>query len=181
MVDQAENARAISALCEAGNITLDVFIDLNVGMNRTGVLPERAEALVDAILPLKSLQIIGLHGYDGHIHDAELSVRCQGADAAYALTERVFREISASLLSIGKGDGRYSYIPDVREAEGLRMQSRHVCVLGLGVWNAYPDMPFKVAALLITRVISVLDEHHVCVDLGYKAVARKVLCPVCFS
>ena len=94
LVDQAENARAISALCEAGNITLDVFIDLNVGMNRTGVLPERAEALVDAILPLKSLQIIGLHGYDGHIHDAELSVRCQGADAAYALTERVFREIS---------------------------------------------------------------------------------------
>lgn len=136
LVDQAENARAISALCEAGNITLDVFIDLNVGMNRTGVLPERAEALVDAILPLKSLQIIGLHGYDGHIHDAELSVRCQGADAAYALTERVFREISRQVcLSIGKGDGRYSYIPDVREAEGLRMQSRHVCVLGLGVWK----------------------------------------------
>ena len=50
-----------------------------------------------------------------------------------------------------------------------------------GYGNAYPDMPFKVAALLITRVISVLDEHHVCVDLGYKAVARKVLCPVCFS
>ena len=62
LVDQVENARAISALCEAGNITLDVFIDLNVGMNRTGVLPERAEALVDAILPLKSLQIIGVHG-----------------------------------------------------------------------------------------------------------------------
>ena len=90
-------------------------------------------------------------------------------------------DIPQVCLSIGKGDGRYSYIPDVREAEGLRMQSRHVCVLGLGVWNAYPDMPFKVAALLITRVISVLDEHHVCVDLGYKAVARKVLCPVCFS
>ena len=60
LVDQAENARAISALCEAGNITLDVFIDLNVGMNRTGVLPERAEALVDAILPLRSLRIAWL-------------------------------------------------------------------------------------------------------------------------
>ena len=130
LVDQAENARAISALCEAGNITLDVFIDLNVGMNRTGVLPERAEALVDAILPLKSLQIIGLHGYDGHIHDAELSVRCQGLDRTC-----VPGDIPQVCLSIGKGDGRYSYIPDVREAEGLRMQSRHVCVLGLGVWK----------------------------------------------
>ena len=27
------------------------------------------------------------------------------------------------------------------------------------------DMPFAVAAYWITRVISVLDEHHVCVDL----------------
>ena len=129
LVDQAENARAISALCEAGNITLDVFIDLNVGMNRTGVLPERAEALVNAILPLKSLQIIGLHGYDGHIHDAELSVRCRLDRTG------VPGDIPQVCLSIGKGDGRYSYIPDVREAEGLRMQFRHVCVLGLGVWK----------------------------------------------
>ena len=138
LVDQAENARAISALCEAGNITLDVFIDLNVGMNRTGVLPERAEALVDAILPLRSLRIIGLHGYDGHIHDAELSVRCQGADAAYALTERVFREISRKFAyplvkvmggtpSLGKSfapcvflepSGGETYLPE-RGASGL--------------------------------------------------------------
>lgn len=41
-------------------------------------------------------------------------------------------------------------------------------------------MPFKVAALLITRVISVLDEHHVCVDLGYKAVASESPLPRVF-
>ena len=131
LVDQAENARAISALCEAGNITLDVFIDLNVGMNRTGVLPERAEALVDAILPLKSLQIIGLHGYDGHIHG---TLPRRGCSVRLDRT-CVPGDIPQVCLSIGKGDGRYSYIPDVREAEGLRMQSRHVCVLGLGVWK----------------------------------------------
>lgn len=49
-----------------------------------------------------------------------------------------------------------------------------------GYGNAYPDMPFKVAALLITRVISVLDEHHVCVDLGYKAVASESPLPRVF-
>nr|WP_259463412.1 hypothetical protein [Parabacteroides distasonis] len=37
-------------------MTLDVLIDLNVGMNRTGILLERAEALVDEILPLRSLR-----------------------------------------------------------------------------------------------------------------------------
>ena len=41
LVDQAENARAISALCEAGNITSDVFIDLNIGALRAKRLHER--------------------------------------------------------------------------------------------------------------------------------------------
>ena len=181
LVDQAENARAISALCEAGNITLDVFIDLNVGMNRTGVLPERAEALVDAILPLKSLQIIGLHGYDGHIHDAELSVRCQGADAAYALTERVFREISRKFAyPLVKVMGGTPTFPMYAKRKDCECSPGTFVFWDWGYGNAYPDMPFKVAALLITRVISVLDEHHVCVDLGYKAVASESPLPRVF-
>lgn len=181
LVDQAENARAISALCEAGNITLDVFIDLNVGMNRTGVLPEQAEALVDAILPLKSLRIIGLHGYDGHIHDVELSVRCQGADAAYTLTERVSRKISRKFAyPLVKVMGGTPTFPMYARRKDCECSPGTFVFWDWGYGNAYPDMPFKVAALLITRVISVLDEHHVCVDLGYKAVASESPLPRVF-
>lgn len=181
LVDQVENAYAIAALCDTEKITLDVFIDLNVGMNRTGILPEHAVALVDAILSMKSLRIVGLHGYDGHIHDAELSARHQGAEAAYALTERVLQEISP----------RFSY-PLVKVMGGtptFPMYARRAdceCSPGTfvfwdwGYGNAYPDMPFQIAALLITRIISIVDEHHVCVDLGYKAVSSESPLPRVF-
>ena len=148
LVDQAENARAISALCEAGNITLDVFIDLNVGMNRTGVLPERC---------------------------------CQGADAAYALTERVFREISRKFAyPLVKVMGGTPTFPMYAKRKECECSPGTFVFWDWGYGNAYPDMPFKVAALLITRVISVLDEHHVCVDLGYKAVASESPLPRVF-
>ncbi|WP_297904274.1 D-TA family PLP-dependent enzyme [uncultured Parabacteroides sp.] len=174
LVDQEENARAISTLCESMNITLDVFIDLNVGMNRTGILPEKAKALVDAVLPLKSLRIIGLHSYDGHIHDAELSVRCQGADAAYALTERVYREISPQFAyPLIKVMGGTPTFPMYAKRKDCECSPGTFVFWDWGYGNAYPDMPFNVAALLITRVISVLDKQHVCVDLGYKAVASE--------
>ena len=77
---RAEDILQARRICGAGEISVLADPELRCREEL------RPDALVDAILPLKSLQIIGLHGYDGHIHDAELSVRCQGADAAYALT-----------------------------------------------------------------------------------------------
>lgn len=65
-LDQAANAAGIS---------IPVYIDVNVGMNRTGILPEKATALYARIAPLQHLTIRGLHAYDGHIHDASFEVR----------------------------------------------------------------------------------------------------------
>jgi D-serine deaminase-like pyridoxal phosphate-dependent protein len=42
-----------------------------------------------------------------------------------------------------------------------------------GYKNALPDEPFEYAALVITRVISIIDEHTICADLGHKSVAAE--------
>ena len=36
-----------------------------------------------------------------------------------------------------------------------------------------PDLPFTVAAVLLTRVISVIDDQTLCLDLGHKSVAAE--------
>ncbi|MGN6616517.1 MAG: D-TA family PLP-dependent enzyme, partial [Ilyomonas sp.] len=44
------------------------------------------------------------------------------------------------------------------------------------VWGykyAMPDEPFEYAALVMTRVISVIDETTICTDLGHKSVAAE--------
>lgn len=174
LVDHLENARVMSDQCTDAGILLDLFIDLNVGMSRTGILPEKARELVEAILGLPSLRIVGLHAYDGHIHDAELSVRCQGAETVYALTERVYQEVISSFP--------YPLVKVVGGTPTFPMHARRMdceCSPGTFVlwdWgydNAYPDMPFQWAALLLTRVISILDNRHICVDLGYKSVSSE--------
>ena len=179
-VEDATARRAVDVpqarrICAAGEISVLADPELRCREEL------RPDALVDAILPLKSLQIIGLHGYDGHIHDAELSVRCQGADAAYALTERVFREISRKFAyPLVKVMGGTPTFPMYAKRKDCECSPGTFVFWDWGYGNAYPDMPFKVAALLITRVISVLDEHHVCVDLGYKAVASESPLPRVF-
>jgi D-serine deaminase-like pyridoxal phosphate-dependent protein len=37
----------------------------------------------------------------------------------------------------------------------------------------FPEQAFEWAALVISRVISVIDEQHICLDLGHKSVAAE--------
>jgi D-serine deaminase-like pyridoxal phosphate-dependent protein len=37
----------------------------------------------------------------------------------------------------------------------------------------FPDMKFTIAALLLTRVISIIDSTTICLDLGHKSVAAE--------
>ena len=42
-----------------------------------------------------------------------------------------------------------------------------------GYKHAFPDQPFEYAALVITRVISIVDGKTICTDLGHKSVAAE--------
>src|SRR4030095_9484081 len=48
------------------------------------------------------------------------------------------------------------------------------CVLwDFGYGDKFPDLPFEVAALLLTRVVSKPGTNRLCLDLGHKAVAAE--------
>jgi len=174
LLDNVENAKIINKICQDNNLTLDVFIDLNVGMNRTGVKPENAKYLVEEILKLKHLQIKGIHGYDGHIHDEDVAVRKRNADISYALAEIVFNEISPlfsyPLIKVMGGTPTFPIHKDRADTE---------CSPGTFVFwdwgykHMLQDLSFEYAALLVCRVISIIDENHICIDLGYKSVASE--------
>src|SRR5207249_2817282 len=70
LVDNSVAAKEMSDAAIQYKLKIDVYLDLNVGMNRTGI-PAGFEALqlyMDcAVLP--GLNPVGLHAYDGNIHD----------------------------------------------------------------------------------------------------------------
>ena len=83
VVDNIAVAENLSALCVSNNITANIFIDLNTGMNRTGIPSSRALLLFEALQFLPALKLIGLHAYDGHIHDNDPLLRKQHVESAF--------------------------------------------------------------------------------------------------
>lgn len=62
------------AFHEAG-AALDILLDLDCGMGRTGASAEDAPALYDRLSSTPGIRAAGLHAYDGHIHDSDLEIR----------------------------------------------------------------------------------------------------------
>lgn len=79
VVDSATGAQALDEAMREAGLTLNVLLDLNVGQNRTGVLPgEEALALARQLGTMHNLRLIGVQGYEGHlqhVHDAEERAR----------------------------------------------------------------------------------------------------------
>ena len=174
LVDNIVAARHLSVVFSGKPI--DVFIDLNVGMNRTGILPEKAAALFGQLTGIDWVNCIGLHAYDGHIHATDLAERTREADTAYALTEGVRQDIernSPVLLNLVIGGTPTFAVHAKRDAERLQTSPGTFVFWDAGYARMLPELPFQIAAALLTRVVSIVDDHTLTLDLGYKSVAAE--------
>lgn len=174
ITDSEEGAMHINQVAGANGIVIDVFIDLNIGMNRTGILPEKALSLAGFILSQKNIRLVGLHGYDGHIRDTDITIRQQKSDAGFqevsSLHQRIAEKYQRSLKIVMGGTPTF---PTHAHREHVECSPGTFVFTDWGYKQTLPDEPFEYAALVITRVISIIDEHTLCTDLGHKAVAAE--------
>ncbi len=171
LVDNLTSLKAIAEIF--GNTELGVFVDLNIGMNRTGVLPENAAAIFQESLLYSNLMVKGVHAYDGHINDIDLTLRLQRANAAHQLACKVKAE-SESILgsSLQLVIGGTPTFPIHAQQENVQCSPGTFIFWDQG-YSAFKDLPFTVAALLVTRVVSIINDELICLDLGHKAVAAE--------
>jgi D-serine deaminase-like pyridoxal phosphate-dependent protein len=153
---------------------LPIFIDVNTGMNRTGIVPQKVMNLLQTIKGYKGIQIAGLQAYDGHIRDSDLVVRQAKSDEAFKSIELLWQQASTLLqhsLQIVMG-GTPTFPTHVHRAH-VECSPGTFVFWDWGYAHALPDEPFEYAALLISRVISIIDEQTICTDLGHKSVAAE--------
>ena len=176
LVDSEVGARNLSAVFADAPKPIDGWIDLNVGMNRTGISPEAAPGLATFIQQLPGLNLAGLHAYDGHIRDTDFAIRCQHADKSFALATKVQQQIQENhnlSLPIVMG-GTPSFSAHARRTNPSMQLSPGTFVFwDAGYGQILPDLPYKYAAVLLTRVISIIDDQTLCIDLGHKSVAAE--------
>lgn len=174
IIDNLTTAGILSSLFSKNNHTLQVFIDLNIGMNRSGITPEGALELYKKIRALPGIRVIGLHAYDGHIRDTDLTERNRRSDEAFAKVEWLVKEISAiDSMNLQIVIGGSPSFPTHTKRKNVVYSPGTFVFWDWGYKHIVPDEPFDYAALVITRIVSVIDEHTVCTDLGHKAVAAE--------
>jgi len=153
---------------------LAVYIDVNVGMNRTGISPGDATSLIRYCMQLKGIEVAGLHAYDGHVHEKDVVLRDRLTDAIYEtvrdLKRNVLVQSGKTLTMVFGGSPTFSSWARREDAE---------CSPGTFIfWDAgysanFPDLPFLVAAMVITRIVSIVDNQRLCLDLGHKAIGSE--------
>lgn len=174
LTDNIAAATVMADQARALNKILTVYIDLNIGMNRTGIAPEDAMNLIDFCLNEPSLQLSGLHAYDGHLRNPNAEIRKQESDDAFArvtgLQNRVAIKYPVHLPIIAGGSPSFP----------IHAKREHVvCSPGTFVYwdhgyaNLFPEQTFVHAALVITRIVSLPAAGIICCDLGHKSIASE--------
>ena len=173
LVDHPAAAAQLNALAGAASLTVRVFLDLNVGMNRSGIAPAAALALYQQCAALPHLAVVGLHAYDGHIHDEDLAVRTARCHAAFAPVEALGTQLrDAGFRPIIVAGGTPTF-PVHAARLGVECSPGTFIYWDGGYGRAYAEQPFEPAALVLSRVISLPDATTLCLDLGHKAVASE--------
>jgi D-serine deaminase-like pyridoxal phosphate-dependent protein len=174
LVDSIAAVNLISKEAVDQQLEVKLFIDVNVGMDRTGVTPEHASTLYKACNELGGIKVVGLHGYDGHINDAGLAVRQQRADEAFG------RLIEVQEYLRTNGTSQPVIIMGGSPTFGIHAQRKDVeCSPGTFVYwdrnyqKMFPDLAFLPAALVLCRVVSIVNETRICLDLGHKSLASE--------
>ena len=182
LIDNIIVAKEISKSASDANLLIPVFIDLNVGMNRTGIIPDQkaVELYIQCskIPPLggggAGINPIGLHAYDGHIHDAEYEIRKKRCDDAFKavewLNDELIKNGFAEPVIVAGGSPSF---PVHAKRKNVECSPGTFIYWDAGYVQNCKEQLFLPAALVISRIISLPNETTICTDLGHKSVASE--------
>ncbi|MBC6492403.1 D-TA family PLP-dependent enzyme [Flavihumibacter stibioxidans] len=175
LVDDPFAASVLSAKALDKNLVLPVYLDLNVGMNRTGITAgDAAVQLYVHVSQLDGLRIFGLHAYDGHIRETDLTLRTRQVDEAFGPVYEMIDSLEKQGYPVPAliAGGSPSFPVHAK-------REREICSPGTFVYwdkgygDKFPDQPFVHAALVVTRVVSKPGTNRITVDLGHKSIAAE--------
>ncbi|MEO6178113.1 MAG: D-TA family PLP-dependent enzyme [Flavobacterium circumlabens] len=174
IVDNIESAKALNEIAQQNSLQLTVYLDLNTGMNRTGVsISKNWSALIEEIVTLKNIHFAGIHIYDGHLK-GDLEQRVAAASNLFfsinEAVETLQEKLGYALKIVAGGSNTFPFYATQNNIE---------CSPGTFVfWDSnyqihLPEQNFEPALVIVGTIISKPTSTTFCIDIGYKAVASE--------
>ena len=177
VIDHADGATELDAAAQG---PIQVLIDIDVGMGRTGVA-DAAQALqvAAAIAARPNLTLIGVQAYGGHwqhIHGLEVRTAAVGDGMARLQTILAALREAGHALGVVTGGGTGSFATDVAQGVLTEVQPGSYAFMDREYRDALgtdPDGAFEQSLVIAATVISANHPDWVTVDAGLKAFATE--------
>lgn len=175
LIDNLNSAKGMSKVALNNNMNIVVFIDLNVGMDRTGIKPgKKALKLFEDCVNLKGIKLVGFHAYDGHIREKSMQKRIIICNKSFAPVKAMMQElIKRGYKEPNLVIGGSQTFPIYAKYKNLECSPGTFIFWDKGYQDSLPEQHFFPAALIITRVISLPGKTKLCLDMGYKSIAAE--------
>lgn len=175
-VDSMAGAIQLSAAAETANIVLDIRLEINTGLNRSGVLPADALILAQSIHKLPGLNLNGIFTYKGALYQGKSTLDLEAAG-------REEGEMMVSVADELRGNGiqiAHVSVGSSPSAESVSMV-KGVTEIRPGTYIFYDRMltqmgictPEDCAAKVVVTIVSMSPDLLV-VDGGSKTFATDV-------
>jgi D-serine deaminase-like pyridoxal phosphate-dependent protein len=175
LIDHSDVADQIGRFLEANGQSVEALLDLNAGMDRTGIaLNQQAIELYEMISSTPGLKAGGLHWYDGQHRQPDLRERKIAVLAGWEQFLHFRDKLLMSGLEVPRivaaGTGSFAILAETEEP-GLELSPGTTTLYDADCNEKFPELNFKPAVAILTRVISHSGSTRMTLDVGHKACA----------
>jgi D-serine deaminase-like pyridoxal phosphate-dependent protein len=188
LVDHEQQVRALAAAAQSHGVTLDVYVEVNVGANRCGVAPgEDAVPLARQIATSSGLRFAGLHCYHGTAQHLRSPQERKAAIAFATQGARSTRDaIEAGGIAVERitGAGTGSFVHELGGGVFNEIQAGSYIFMDRDYADnqrGEGDVAFEHALFVRTTVMSRPTAARAIVDAGLKASAFDSGLPTVFG
>lgn len=179
--DHYLQAQSLSVACEQAGTTCRVLVEINVGMNRTGVRPGRdLRELAIAVDRLPGLKLAGIMGYEGHVMSIDApDKRRHAIDAAMGiLTEaRDWYRQAGLCCDVVSAGGTGSLRRNIK-CEALTEVQAGGLIFGDPYYQQMPDADdYQPVLTVLSTVVSRPSFDRAVLDAGRKAITGEKVPP----
>jgi D-serine deaminase-like pyridoxal phosphate-dependent protein len=156
-------------------VSWNYFIDIDVGMHRTGTTINKVFELYKKLSEWDNFKFIGLHGYDGHNHYKDIKLRKSIAVESMAIILKLYKQFDNNDIEIKKiivaGSPSFRLDFDILY-NALKDKVQIQVSPGTWIyWDSQYDnfLPgeFKFAAFVLAQVMD-SGENQITLNLGHK-------------